>query len=121
MTKLEIINETVNYYKTHKRGVLNNNTPFQQCAYYGKYREMCAVGRCLINPKELIDGNLSVDGIENFENLLKPQYRNHHIDFWVSLQIFHDINHNWKIEKRGNILTTPGQNALKTLIIKYGN
>lgn len=100
-TKLEIIDETVKYYSEDisRRAVLDMG------CYYWMQGKMCAVGRCLIDPEaiqKLIEekgygdtdvGTLS--GVTDFQSSLKEEYRGHDLNFWKSLQIFHDENSNW--------------------------
>lgn len=101
MTKEEIINETVEYYKdASKRGY---NAANEKCEYLTKSGNMCAVGRCLI-PGSLMEsfsgGNraaqsmrncgLSVFDVVNLEEILKPEYRGHSRNFWMQLQHLHD-------------------------------
>lgn len=119
LTKREIIEETVKYYKTHKRA-FRQGMFTQLCLYYTKYGSMCAVGRCLIDPKKAQEENEgNVDGFYDLEKLLKPKYRNHELKFWEDLQMFHDIKENWEEKGKGNILTSVGEKKYKNLIIKW--
>ena len=101
MTKEEIINETVEYYKdASKRGY---NAATEKCEYLTESGNMCAVGRCLI-PGSLMVGfsgiprdaqsmrncGLSVLDVANLEEILKPEYRGHSRHFWMQLQNLHD-------------------------------
>jgi len=117
MTKEEIINETVEYYKdASKRGY---NAANKKCEYLTESGNMCAVGRCLI-PGSLMESfsdreNLSFTGetrdarasrardaqsmrncglsvldVANLEEILKPEYRGHSRHFWMQLQSLHD-------------------------------
>jgi hypothetical protein len=103
MTKEEIINETVEYYKDEsKRGY---NAANEQCEYLTESGNMCAVGRCLI-PGSLMESffgeprlaqsmrncGLSVLDVANLEEILKPEYRGHSRNFWAQLQILHDCS-----------------------------
>lgn len=130
MTKREIILETAEYYKTHNRGFTILNSGEKLYAYLGNQGDMCAVGRCLINPEKIqtlnfnIDDNLTGDikevaSMVNIEDELKPEYRGHSIDFWHSLQKFHDNPCNWEKEEFGNRLTDLGSDMLNTLLGKY--
>lgn len=131
MTKKEIILETVEYYKTHNRGltILNGGA---LCAYFGNRGDMCAVGRCLINPKKIqtLDFNMGdnvtadinkVSEFINIEDELKPEYRGHSLKFWSELQHFHDYSFYWEKKEIGNGLESSGSIALKTLLEKYEN
>jgi hypothetical protein len=103
-TKQEIINETVEYYKdASKRGY---DEVEETCMYLTEGGNMCAVGRCLIpgskmemevtnhvNRGEYLameDCKTSVMKILNLEEILKPEYRGHSIEFWTRLQNLHD-------------------------------
>ena len=101
MTKEEIINETVEYYKdASKRGY---NATNERCEYLTESGNMCAVGRCLIpgslmesfsgetrDAQSMRDCGLSVLDVDNLEEILKPDYRGHCRNFWAHLQILHD-------------------------------
>ena len=100
MTKEEIINETVEYYKdASKRGYNDSNG---RCEYLTESGNMCAVGRCLI-PGSLMMSNsslgkkmqhcrVSAKEVTNLEQILKPEYRGHSSHFWMLLQSLHDTN-----------------------------
>lgn len=95
-TKREIIDETVAYYSDpSKRAYFD-----WKCSYW-KDGKMCAVGRCLINPKNIqdiveetcfcISGSVrSLSKKIDFQSALKEEYRGHEIEFWTWLQNFHD-------------------------------
>ena len=94
-TRLQILEETANYYNLNNRGINNSGA----CVYYDKNtKNMCAVGRCLSNPKKLIDNNSTAE--ELFKKVitfksLKPEYRIDDINFWSHLQQFHDTEDFW--------------------------
>lgn len=93
MTKIEIIEETVEYYKVNPFGYDPNRDGISEggCVYYGPNAEVCAVGRCLINPEHFKNSFCGVAGLHsNFNNIVKEQYTGHDIYFWVDLQFFHD-------------------------------
>lgn len=101
-TKLEIIDETVAYYTedVNRRAISGII-----CEYLTEDGRMCAVGRCMIAPKQEFKGvcsniytyeNGEAETIEEpLDNLLKKEYRGHNIDFWKDLQLLHDCNTNW--------------------------
>lgn len=111
-TKLEIINETVEYYSADpsRRGT-NGST----CEYLTLFGQMCAVGRCMINPKGK-EGGVTELGT-GFQLMLKKEYRGHSIDFWQDLQGFHDSS--WYWDEKG--LTRRGNAALQSLLKDWGN
>lgn len=122
-TKIEIIKETLKYYKTHRRALLNNI-----CTYLSPTGSMCAVGRCIDNIKELkntqgtiVNENIGADSLnmEELDNILKSEYRGHDRSFWIELQNFHDYDSHWESNGRGNILTEHGKEYYNRLLKKY--
>ena len=89
LTYQDVLDETIEYYKTNPRGF---NAEDNECVYLGPNNEMCAVGRCLINPGAFKNDYSAKSLIEdNSMNVFKEEYR--HLDdleFWHELQIFHD-------------------------------
>lgn len=91
-TYKEVIDETVEYYKTNPFGY---DEVTCKCVYYHPENgAMCAVGRCLLNPQNV--ANYSADRLfaygENF-NLLKEEYRHlNDLNFWSKLQEYHDYH-----------------------------
>lgn len=127
MTKHEILKETVEYYKNNSRGLLlDEEAGTWDCVYLGKDNSMCAVGRCL-EDKILEDLPTRQDSItaselatfyedaSSLDDLLKPQYRGHDIDFWGYLQMFHDDPSNWD----GKTLTDKGKEEYAILFNKF--
>lgn len=122
-TKLEIINETAEYYSTDttRRGLDVNG----DCVYFTSKGQMCAVGRCLQDPKgiqieanSLINQSISIlveQEILSTENF-KPEYQIEDGGFWMQLQHFHDSEKYW--DKDG--LTEKGNSYLLNLREKYG-
>lgn len=113
LSKIEIIKETANYYNSNNRGY---NETLNVCLYYDtQTKNMCAVGRCLSNPKKLANKYNHI--IVLFENKvitfrsLKSEYRIKDKYFWKKLQIFHDTKENWN--KKG--LSTKGKVAYSKL------
>lgn len=100
MTKEEIIKETLNVYQDASKRAQDGNI----CKYTAENGNMCAVGRCMI-PGSVIKRNGSEIGeegilmrdfvggvgrISNLEEILKPEYRGHEMEFWRDLQSLHD-------------------------------
>jgi hypothetical protein len=125
-TKIEIINETVKYYKTNNRAV-TNGVAFDgagSCEYYLKQDGvvlMCAVGRCLEYPKDFEGRIHTVSHIfgERLDNYFKEEYRGHGIGFWSDLQLLHDNHIYWNKIKGGNELTELGLEMYNRLIQTY--
>ena len=117
-TKIQIIDETVKYYSTHKRAL--------GCVYLTNEGNMCAVGRC-ITKKEI--GNLS--GIGDVEELsevydskipFKSSYKGHSLEFWQHLQSFHDWDGYWLENNKGGWnLSSTGIERLERLKQMYAN
>lgn len=115
--QLALVNETVSYYTKEKKERAINNEG--DCSYYTK-GNMCAVGRCLINPKDKdrilkgkINSNTSVIRLlDTFsENIFKKDYRGFSKGLWIYLQNFHDANLNFN----GFKLTQQGKDYIKNL------
>lgn len=100
----EIVEETVEYYKTHPRGLA---TQGGGCVYFNSEdnSKMCAVGRCMNTRapfvKELMQKEqfLAVESVDTrvkgLDNVLRPQYRGHSTRFWKRLQSLHDGTAYW--------------------------
>lgn len=94
-TKIEIIDETVEYYKTHKRA----RTVTGACNYRDFDGNKCAVGRCMhegafdhpaVRTSEyVVDFNGEI--YPKLDQLLKPEYKGHSLEFWRDIQYYHDI------------------------------
>lgn len=131
MNALEIINETVEYYKTNPRGLGEHS-----CVYKAINGSKCALGRA-IQDKYLDDPllnstfaggvmrlsmNLSVRNL-TIEEVLKPEYRGQSKRFWEDLQSWHDVSSHWigGNEPIGEPqkLTEKGEGALRVLIATY--
>ena len=93
-TKVEIIEETANFYNLTNRAVADDGN----CVYKTADGKMCAVGRCLMDDF-VIDSNAQYSVCDLFNDnddddsiFLKEEYRGHSEDFWSGLQCFHDKN-----------------------------
>jgi hypothetical protein len=116
-TKIEIIEEAANYYNSTKRSV----NVFGECVYIGLSGKRCAFSRCCNEDSngylESVDKKVDkftykgVGSLEDFDSLLKDEYRGHSIEFWESIQMFHDSSCNW--DKNG--LTEYGNQELERL------
>lgn len=124
MTKLEIIQETVEYYSVDvNRRAINHNPEFRYGCYYKKGKAYCAVGRVMLDPQEEWGGTVDIliDAIGRSipfnDKLLKPEYHNHSVNFWVDLQKLHDLPSYWN--ESG--LTEEGLEYVSELKERYGN
>ena len=120
MTKIEIINETLAFYSEDpsRRAVTST-----ACHYYHKtangIEKKCSVGRCMTDQSILEDGLergpiYELVNQRNVDDILKPEYQGHPVDFWSDLQRFHDNDGYWTkdgISKDGVIAC---QNLLET-------
>lgn len=106
---LNLLKETVNFYTKEKNERAISNNGQGACKYYTEGK-MCAVGRCLINPKDkdakLGLGQTSVTNLMSVfsERIFKKQYRGFDLFFWTMLQQFHDDQWNFndfKLTKDG--------------------
>lgn len=97
MTKLEIIEETKNFYNLNNRAL----SPNGGCAYRNEYGKKCALGRCINQAN--IDAYATYGGFANalntkvggLDNILKPEYHGHEASFWSDLQSLHDYEGYW--------------------------
>jgi hypothetical protein len=115
-TKLEIIDETVEYYKTHNRGIQKNSDCLDSCVYINEDGDKCAVGRCLVSPTADWIGDV-FDVFSDSETLNKrllPEYQGHDIHFWKDIQCLHDVHSNWE-----NGITPYGLHNISMLKEKY--
>ena len=110
LNKLDIIDETVEYYKTHDRASRPRSGVNSFCHYYMD-GSMCAVGRCLKCPEDAEKGCVNKNILQD----LKPEYVGHEIVFWFELQKLHDRDTNWN----GKSLTLTGKNYVKELRDKW--
>jgi len=121
MTKYEILDETIKYYKTHKRGITKDGS----CVNLTNMGSMCAVGRCvdkdliskLKNAEDIAVNSLYSElGMQTTDECLQPQYRGHREEFWEDLQDLHDRSIHWhKNKSGGQILTMPGDKAVELI------
>lgn len=117
LTKHQIIDEIAEAYTLNTRSVVGDDPCTGACEYISSdgSGKMCAVGRCLIDPKS-IPSSKYIEGFdEELDPLLKPQYRGHTIWFWKSLQSLHDTYDNWNDSGLSNI----GKETVKYLKNKW--
>lgn len=125
MTKKEIILETVEYYKTHRRGITSHGT----CVYGNEKNSKCAIGKVmnlesyneLKNYEGDVEDLLFNNDISDIDEILKDEYKNHELDFWMDLQHLHDGNSFWKKESKGSSLTAMGQEEVNKLLKIYAD
>lgn len=95
----QIILETARAYTIDTRAYAPD---IGSCTYYDSTTgRMCAVGRCMIDPKpyESIEGApdevVHAAGATVLDELLLPKYRGHNEEFWDALQLLHDQDRYW--------------------------
>lgn len=121
LTKHQIIDETVQYYKTHPRAVVGRH-----CTYQTKDGDFCAHSRCLTTSgREIVikakkHNSPASDVINLFgDTIHKQQYRGHEKEFWGYIQYLHDTSNNWfENETNGNNLSSFGElfvNSIKEI------
>lgn len=117
-TKLEILEETAQFYNSENRGYDNE---LGSCQYLTPCGNRCAVGRCinddLIEVFQMDNESVSVSPEiwYKFQGKFKPEYEGHDADFWKHLQEFHDANYYWD----ANGLSAQGQIQYNALIARY--
>jgi hypothetical protein len=108
MTKLEILEETFEFYNEHpeRRGIAATG----DCMYLDDATgNKCAVGRCMLPAAaESLCGVLAevhelrallpapYQSVESIDAALEERYRGHGPDFWAALQTWHDEPTYWK-------------------------
>ncbi len=126
LTKLEIIEEIVSFYSedTNRRSLRSYDD--QNICCYKSGDNFCAVGKCMT--KESIDKliyskNNAVSLLEiqkrfntNLDQMLEQKYQGHEINFWISVQCFHDTHEHFKKNKG---LTEKGKKYVKSLKKQY--
>jgi len=118
ITNEELLDETIEYYKTHPRGVIDGG-----CQYLTEDKTMCAIGRCLKEESfkhKYIVSNLGYHekstrlNKELLSSLVKEEYQD--ITIWKELQELHDMHHYWKMNKEsGQDLSSDGECYVKAL------
>ena len=138
LTKEEILNETVDYYKNHPRSITgagaggSDMSMISSCMYNSTIdgqETHCAVGRCFndevkntnlgdLANEMTVDELLEKLGLLTVDDLLEDKYKGHKITFWRSLQGFHDSSYNWKPGKIGTHceLTEAGKKEVEFIL-----
>lgn len=104
MTKLEILQDTINHYKLSNRAEQDYG-----CVYMNSKGLKCAVGRYMIkeDPSEynshgnvysLVARLVESNKPGGLDSLLIEEVRGHDIEFWARLQRLHDQPSNWDVD-----------------------
>jgi hypothetical protein len=131
MTPIELIQETVDYYRVDPKGLrgVNYESRWGGCEYLTIEGKMCAVGRCAKDPYKLQNdfdgGDVSTLVLQmrdmgeevSLDKYLKDDYQGFPIGLWIDVQDLHDSPSNW--DNLG--LTQRGRIAHSDLIEKWGD
>lgn len=122
LTKLAIIEETVEYYSKNpeERRAITEEGGY---AYMNTTGNMCAVGRCLVDACSFsLEFNdyfstvaNKVNDVVKLQNYFKEEYQGHDYKFWSDLQTIHDLDSNW--DYKG--LTKLGEERVERIKRKY--
>ena len=117
MTKIEIIDETVEYYSNNPRAIQGN-----LCLYLTEDNLRCAHSRCIKDDKvEEVHECANTGGsakkiIDEFtDDVHKEEYQGYSVDFWLDIQHLHDYHAYWN----GNQLNKEGIEHVEYIKIKY--
>ena len=104
MTKLEIFHELFTNGYMLDPNTKGYDKESSQCQYRTDDGRRCAVGKAISNPHitKVATCTAEVGGLDNFvkhqmglpslDSIMFKKYRGHHINFWSSLQGFHDAH-----------------------------
>lgn len=100
-TKIEIIEETANYYRLDNRSIEKIDTyGNNRCMYINGGGKRCAIGRICQDDADLaefegqgVDWDITVG--EKLLERLKDEYRGHGLEFYGDIQRLHDCHANW--------------------------
>lgn len=89
-----VVKETVKYFSDPER--FGYDPDSETCQYYdSKSGNMCAVGRCMVDPTEFGDTELPLEALAelragDLDSLLRSEYKGLSFHFWDMLQSVHD-------------------------------
>jgi len=119
-TTIEIIDEIANHYNSDNRSVQIGSTNI--CMYSGPDGKRCAYA--YLFPEDKIytlkiyeGGPINKRMFERTSKHMKSEYAGHPVDFYVSLQIFHDDYNNFTPDGLSSI----GEREVTKLKQRYGN
>lgn len=122
LTKLEIIQETVDYYSVDPVARRSKNDQ-NKCVYLSDTGQVCAFSRVMLKKqRDLIvkEGYQEatarkISEHKGLDRLLKIRYRGHDINFWADIQYLHDHNKFWCSDG----LTDYGKERVRILMKLY--
>lgn len=94
-SKIEIIDETVEFYSTHPRSVVKDAWGIPNCVYQGPGCRRCAVARCADVHQSVLTEQKTVTAAE-VKVVFLEEYEGHSLHFWRQLQCLHDDNECWR-------------------------
>lgn len=125
MNKLEIIDDTIDFYSKNKRAF---NVDIEGCVYRTDEGYRCAHSRCIKDEfiddivEKFNDSYNADDVISYFGDFIhKEEYQGHSDTFWNDIQNLHDRLVYWEQTDTGNKLTYLGKNFVEDLKNKYKN
>jgi hypothetical protein len=101
LSKLDILDETVDFYSNNTRAVVTvGENKRTECRYVTPEGNKCAVGRCLMDAEGVAElhNTTSAAGLDEklgLDKILKEEYRGHSVKFWADLQLLHDSSEYW--------------------------
>ncbi len=116
-TKIEIINETVEFYSANplnRRAISQNDG----CQYLTSDGRKCAIGRLIKDDKydKKFEGRCcDNDYYIKLEDILMDEYKGHSTEFWSGLQSLHDSSKFWYTDR----LSIEGEKRVQELLLKY--
>lgn len=114
MNKIEIIDDTIDWYSSHPRSLLpGTNT----CLYKGSDGKECAFQRVVENDLSICEGKAAFVLARDKAVTFKPGYEGHDEDFWHEIQRLHDNQYYWE----GQTFTELGIKKVKELKELYKN
>lgn len=124
-TKVEIIQETSDWYGADpsRRASRINDRGSRVCEYLSPNGNMCAAGRCIVDPQPEWEGtinNIYIPGMTAEDKVdvewhFKKEYQGHDIEFWQDIQSLHDSEENWS--ETG--ISVVGQIEVEKLIARW--
>lgn len=100
MTKIEIIDETVEFYKNNLRSASPDT---DRCQYHGPNGSRCAFSRCCYPEIDLseFEGQGCLIILDKLgDKILQEKYQGHSANFWAQIQIYHDTILNMNDEEQ---------------------
>lgn len=132
-TKLEIIDETVDYYSDHPRSM--NNLVCLYTSKVGGKKTHCALGRCFLPEYKALKFEFNDSSAKDLSNMganmgakrgsldefLMDEYKGHKVAFWSDLQGLHDTCGFWEkiAGSNGQELTSLGRDNVEKMKEKY--